>query len=178
MDQPWTTTRTWSTGPQTHKEIQRGKEKGGNHTNSNITECNKYFRSEKHRGRQPGAVCTQSQESQTQAARIGGPPKKAKLQSLTNKGRKEMSTGKPKTRQAEHRVASGPTTQTGRFLDAGSELNCSTSGRKLRCPGHREIPEDTACPASNLGSTEGQSCKLSKWLRSSHPRLVCRKATS
>ena len=38
-----------------------------------------------------------------------------------------MSTGKLKTHQAEHRVESGPTTQTGRFLDAGSELSCSTA---------------------------------------------------
>ena len=42
------------------------------------------------------------------------------------------------------------------------------SGRKLRCPGHREIPEDTACPVSNPGRAEVQRCKLSKSLRSSH----------
>ena len=64
------------TGPQTHKEIQRGKEKGGNHTNSNVTKHNKYRRSEKHRGRQPGAVCTQAQASQTQAPRTSGQKKK------------------------------------------------------------------------------------------------------
>ena len=70
--------RTWRlglTGPQTHKEIQRGKEKGG----QSYKQQQRYrmlFRSEKHRGRQPGAVCTQAQVSQTRAARISGPKKK------------------------------------------------------------------------------------------------------
>ena len=102
---------------QTHKEIKRGKEKRAiiqtatTLLNSINSACLKSTEEGK-----LGPCAVRPRRPRPRLLDSVAPGKKKKpAKSLTNKGRKEMSAGKPKTCQAEHRVASMPTTQPGRF---------------------------------------------------------------
>ena len=113
--------RIWSLGLtrlQTHKEIKRGKEKGAIiQTATLLNSINSACLKSTEEGKLgPYAVRPRRPRSRLlDSVEPGNKTKQKTAKSLTNKGRKEMSAGKPKTCQAEHRVASVPTTQPGRF---------------------------------------------------------------
>ena len=103
---------------QTHKEIKRGKEKGAIiQTATLLNSINSACLKSTEEGKLgPYAVRPRRPRSRLlDSVDPGNKTKQKTAKSLTNKGRKEMSAGKPKTCQAEHRVASVPTTQPGRF---------------------------------------------------------------